>query len=529
MHARGGLIISVTAITLLIGGCKSLSSADMPVLTALAEMAEQGTVAHVDSLPHPSGGSDQPKESLAVPFASAPVPVTEGTPAQPLTLENAIALTFLANPDLQSAEAHEKVAEAALARARADFFPTLALNEGYQVSDNLLRRFEFLLSQGATGVLQGSTIPAAADNFQSELHLSWDVYHGGLRLARTRAAAADSKASKFALVAVQQRLVYKVAEAYYHLYQAIALRAVRRESVEQAESQLRDMKSRIRAGTATQADLFQAESYLTETQVALITATSQVRLSWALLENLVGAHLAGFVMPTALPPPPWADHGALVDRAVAQSEPNGREANSNDTEVEESVASALRDRPEVGETESRRQAAEYRIRAAKASRYPTVSTFADYDHFTGTGASSDSYFVGIAASLYLFDGGRTRMSVRQAEAQVEEILASDRRTRLDIELEVRKACLQRRDARERLNVRSAAVREATENLRQTQSRYDSQSATISDVLAARVSLSNARVQVIQIQADIAIADAELERALGHLTQLLHTASTPDAP
>jgi len=561
-------MLSVFAIALLLAGCKSLFSGDVPERMAQATTGDQGALAAGKNLPHPAGRLEQTKELLPQPAApapttespandpaaktltpentialtsrleqtkgllpqpAAPAPMTEPPANDPaaktLTLQNAIALTTLSNPDLQSAIAREQIAEAALARARVDFFPTLALNEGYQNSDNLLRRFQFLAFQGSQSVLQGGAIPPVADNLQSEVHASWDIYTGGLRLARTRAAAADNDASQFALAAVRERLTYQVAEAYYHLFQAIALREVRQESVEQAESQLKDVESRVRANSATHADQFKAESFLTEMRAALITANNQVRLSWALLENLVGAHLTGYIMPSMLPPPPWGDHVALVDRTIAQSQKDSKGPAGDEEELKESLASALRQRPEVGEGNSQLEAAEHRIRAAKAGRYPTVSTFADYDNYTGTGGTANTYFIGIAASLYLFDGGRTKMSVRQAEAEVRRVLANNRRKQLDIELEVRRAYLNRKDAQEHLNVRSAALREATENLRQTQSRYATQTATLSDVLVARVALANARVQLIHIQADIAIADVEMERALGRLTQLLHPLST----
>jgi outer membrane protein TolC len=518
-------MLSVVVIALLLNGCKTPSSGDAPVLTARGATEDQGAPATEGKPPQLAVRSEQSEAFLPPPAASAPTTESPANDpaAKTLTLESAIALTFVSNPDLQSAIAREQIAEAALARARVEFFPTLALNEGYQVSNNLLRRFQFLFLQGSTSAFQTNMIPAVADNFQSELHASWDVYTGGLRQARTRAAAADNDASQFALAAVRERLTYQVAEAYYHLFQAIALCEVRQESVEQAESQLKDVESRIRANTATHADQFKAESYLTEMRAALITANNQVRLSWALLENLVGAHLAGYVLPSTLPP--WGGHVALVDRTMALSQKDCKEQTDDEKELAESVASALRERPEVSEGNSQWEAAEHRIRAAKAGRYPTVSTFADYDHYTGTGAMSDTYFIGIAASLYLFDGCRTKMSVRQAKAEVSRILAQNRRRQLDIELEVRRAYLNRKDAREHFNVRSAALREATENLRQTQSRYANQTATLSDVLLARVTLANARVQVIHLQADIAIADAELDRALGRLTRLLHPPAT----
>jgi outer membrane protein TolC len=119
--------------------------------------------------------------------------------------------------------------------------------------------------------------------------------------------------------------------------------------------------------------------------------------------------------------------------------------------------------------------------------------------------------------------------VRQAEAQVHEVIARNRRLQLDIELDVRRAYLQRKDARERLTVTSLAVRDAAENLRQVESHYASQTATTTEVLAAQVALSDARVQDVQVRADVEIANAELERAIGRLAQFLHPCAAQAAP
>jgi OMF family outer membrane factor len=449
-------------------------------------------------------------------------------PAAPkgiLTLQAAIAFTLLANPDLQSALARESLAEATLARARSDFFPLLSANENYQASDNVLRKFQFFLAQGQTSPLHFFHPPPVVDNFQSELEIAQNIYTGGLRLARSRSAAADVHAAHFALEAVQNRLVFQVAEAYYRLFQTNALREVRREAVAQTESQVEAVRSRLRAQTATRAELFQVELRLAEVREGLITARNQVSLSWALLENLTGARLAGYALPATLPPPPWADHSPAVERAIA----GAPEATGEDAEVEASVAAALRGRPEVGQGDSQQRAAEFRVRAAQAGKYPSISAVADYDHFTGTGGASDTFFLGLAASLNLFDGHRTRNSVRQAEAQVREIVARNRRLQLDIELDVRRAYLQRKDARERLNVTSSSVRDAAENLRQTRSRFANQTATVTELLAAQVALSDARVRDVQVCADVEIASAELERAVGRLARFLRADAVQSAP
>jgi outer membrane protein len=444
-----------------------------------------------------------------------------------LTLAMVIDMTLAANPDLQTASARAQLAEATIARARADFFPLLGLNENYQASNNLFRRFGFILSQEYSlrdHALLLLHTPQVLDQFQSELHLQQDIYTGGLRMANLHAAQADQQASRFALAAVQNRIVFAAAEAYYRLFQTGVLVGVRREAVAQVESQLRAVQARVRAQTATRSDQLQVELRLAEVREALITARNAEELSWAVLENSTGVRLAEYRMPAALPPAPWDDHSRTAESAVARYLPGHAGADeaggTNGSEVDSAIADALANRPEVAQGQSQKQAAEHRVRAAKSGKYPTLGAVADYDHFTGSIGMTDTFFVGLAASLNLFDGRRTRSSVEQAKARVREAAANNRRIQLDIELDVRRAYLSLKDARERLRVTDTAVRDAEENLRQAQSRFETQTATVTELLDAQLAVSDTRVRQVRSQAEVEIARAELERAIGRFTRFL---------
>lgn len=64
-----------------------------------------------------------------------------------LTLTAVLRLAVDANPDLTSAAEQIGVADAALARARAEFYPRLGISEQYGVSNNPVSAFTFQLSQ----------------------------------------------------------------------------------------------------------------------------------------------------------------------------------------------------------------------------------------------------------------------------------------------------------------------------------------------------------------------------------------------
>jgi outer membrane protein TolC len=269
--------------------------------------------------------------------------------------------------------------------------------------------------------------------------------------------------------------------------------------VEQVESQLAAVRSRFEANTVTRSDVLKVEVQLAQAREALSMAASALDLALAVLENVMGVRLDGRRLPEVLPPAPWTEHMNLV---------------------EEMVAEALAARPEVGEVSNRQAAAEQRVRAAQAGKYPTLGFVADYDAYGGQVRGDQSYFIGLAGSINLFDAGRTGSNVRQAEAQLRELNARQQRILLDIELEVRRASLQVKDARERLKLTSAVVPSAEANLRQVESRFRQQSASTTELLEAQVMLTDARVRAGVAEADVEVARAALERATGRLSPLL---------
>ncbi len=523
MRSKAGIGCLLLGATLLAAGCRTRAAfgppppsdnpSGPPGLSAPPNPPASPANA-VTPASYAEPANDQgPPEALPPPREAAP---GEPTPAA-FTLQEAFQAALAANPDLQAARERTRIAEAVLARARAEYYPSLVWNESYLASNNPLNRFSYLLQQGAIDPALLFSPPSVVDNLQTGLRLQQDLYSGGLRAARSGAAGADAAASRFALAAVRNQTLYQVAEGYYRLFQAGELIAVRRQSVRQVEEELAAVRARVRAQTAVESDALQVEVRLAQAREALVTALNQHELTWAILENVVGTRLPRRSLPETLPPAPWSDRIDAVESAVAQAI---RSADGPD-DAEAAVSEAMGKRPEVGQVESQRRAAEERVRAARAGKLPSVGLVSDYNFFTGsTGAGRQSFFVGLIGSLNLWDGGRTKANVEQARAQLREILARDRRVRLDIELDVRRAYLQLKDARERLRVATSAVESAGSALRQIESRYANQTATVTQLLEAQVGLTDARVRVTNARAEIEVARAALQRAVGRFTDLL---------
>ncbi|NOX53712.1 MAG: TolC family protein, partial [Planctomycetes bacterium] len=457
----------------------------------------------------PSSGPIAARDSSPPPVAPAAAlyeePLAEsgadGTPAaSPLQLIEVLQMALESSPDLDAASEQTWVSEAGLRRARAEFYPTLSFAESYGVTDNPVQVFSYQLNQAILSFNQDFNNPRTTDNFDTRLRVQYGLYTGGRRLAEMRAAQWQLQADHAALESTRNELIFRAAQAYYRLLQANELVRVRQETVEQVQRHLEFVQARFRAETAVKSDVLSVEVRLAEAREQLGTAQHQVELAWAVLENVLGRRLRRRPLPPAVPKAPWSDH---VD------------------ELEQAVAAALDGRPEVNQISSRYQAAQYAVEAAEAGKRPTLSFVGDYNVFTGDfQRGNDSFFVGLVLELNLLDAGRTRAEVDRAAAQARVLAAKYRRLAADIELDVRRAYLQLRDAEQRLAVAKQAVEYATESLREIEVRYRGQTATITELIDAQVRLSDARVRHANAQADVEIARASLERAVGRLAEIV---------
>jgi outer membrane protein TolC len=418
----------------------------------------------------------------------------------PLTLTDVIDLTLASNPDLVSASEQIFVADAALNRARADFYPELGIGQEYGVSNVPAQTFMYRLNQRQFDPTTPLNRQESRDNFLTQLSIEQNLYAGNRRRHQVCAEMAERDAAVNNLAAVQNQLVFDAAEAYYRLLQAYVLVGVREEAVKQVEQHLKIVDSRFRNETAVKSDVLSVEVRLAEVREAEITAKNQLELAWSVLENVIGSPIGRAPLPEQVTPAPWSEFA---------------------DELEIAIGEAMNLRPELGVLSSQRQAAAEGIEIARSGKRIHADAVASYNVFTRDfRVGSEAYFLGLIARVNLFDGGRTEYDVEQAAARLRELRAREQRLMLDIELDVRRSHLQLVDARQRLEVTTQAIEQAGESLREIEVRYRGQASTITELIDAQVALSNARVRRANAEADVEIARASLQRAVGRLSTAL---------
>lgn len=129
----------------------------------------------------------------------------------------------------------------------------------------------------------------------------------------------------------------------------------------------------------------------------------------------------------------------------------------------------------------------------------------------------------------LYDAGQTRQGVHAAELERDISAEQQRRTRMDVIAGVVRTYFGAVLAAESLHTAEEAVRSAQADLDRARTVRDAGMSTDADVLSIEVHLAGVREQQIRRRADLHIARASLNEALGQPLDTPHHLTSPLAP
>ncbi len=165
------------------------------------------------------------------------------------------------------------------------------------------------------------------------------------------------------------------------------------------------------------------------------------------------------------------------------------------------------------------------VRSAKGAYLPNLnatssggtsfSTFARPDPSTGAiGKGATTVNMGLSASVDLFTGFRRGADNRAARATENAAQVGLVDARYQVALTTTQTFFDALSAKQLARVRQASVDRAGEQLKVSIAKLRSGSATRSDSLRSLVNLGNARLQLINTEAQLAQAEADLARLIG---------------
>lgn len=389
--------------------------------------------------------------------------------------------------DLRVAQARFERANALAGEAQSRLFPAISAGAeagGTQQSDNYL-------------FPRGFAPRGWPDYGQATLSLNWELDFWGKNRAALRAARSDADAAAAEAAATRLAVSAGIADAYADLSSLFAQRDATQDAV-RVRSRTRElMAGRLAQGLENQGAVERAASALATAQGELVGLDESI----ALTRNRIAALM-----------------GQGPDRGLAITRPSVEVASGFGLPTN-LPAELIGRRPDIIAARRRAEAADSRIREARAAFYPNVN-LAALAGFQSLGidklfnSGSDFGTVAPAVSLPILDGGRLRAQYRGAESSYRAAVAQYDGALVQALREVADAITSRRALEDRLNHAQAAERAAEAAWRVANNRYRGGLATYLDVLAAEDVLISTRRTVATLQNRAFALDVALIRALG---------------
>ncbi|HOF88614.1 MAG TPA: TolC family protein, partial [Armatimonadota bacterium] len=200
---------------------------------------------------------------LCVAGAVAQPPAAPAAPAEPLTVEEAVAFALRNNPAVTVAAQDVRIAEAGVASARAEGRPTVTV-----ASTSTYNPAPASITLPGSGGDPDRTINLS-DSFSTGIQVtgSQPVWPSSRWRAPVEAARAQVGAQETTLSRTRQQIAYQVRQAYYQLLSAHQLQDVADDAVRVAEGQLTLARNTFEAGTAPRLDVVQATAALESARV----------------------------------------------------------------------------------------------------------------------------------------------------------------------------------------------------------------------------------------------------------------------
>ena len=425
---------------------------------------------------------------LSIPaLASAQAPV-------PLTLDDAIAQGLANSRRLAEIESRAEAADFAIAGRQAAERPLVALQGGYTRTNHVA---EFAIA--FPGRPPQVVYPDIPDNLRSRLDLQWPIYSGGRADALERAARAERGAIGNDLDAARADLRLEITRAFWALVTAREMESVLQRSLEAVTAHVKDVRARLSSGLIPPNDVSSAEAQASHQRLLALEAAAQRAIAEADLRRLTGNDAA-----TA------AESGDTRQPPATATVPTA-----------DLVAAAIKARPERQALEQRATSADLRAAAVAASARPQIAAAGGYDYarpnpriFPRRGEWQTSWDATINLTWTLWDGGR-----RAAEHGEARATAAALKTRVEdfdrqVAFEVRARAQELGAGRQAVTAADDEIRAAAEAERVVGERYKAGVATGTDVLDAQVARLQAELDRTRAVANVRLAEARLERAIG---------------
>ncbi|CUH14128.1 Outer membrane efflux protein BepC precursor [Jannaschia seosinensis] len=417
---------------------------------------------------------------------AAALALIAAAPLQAETLSDTLVQAYRSSPILEQQRLLLRATDEDVAVAVSALRPTVNFQASYSKATtftDLQTRTSPLGQTQQLGGRQTTTDGSLA------LVLEYTLVDGGQRALRLSAAKEAVLAARFNLVQIEQNVLLDAVRAYFDLRLAVQTVDVRESNVGLVTQQLQAAEDRFEVGEVTRTDVAIARARLSESQSLLAAARGDVDIARENYRLAVGELPTG----TLAAPPSVPEIPPNVDRAQQL---------------------ALQVHPLISSGQHDVAALTILAEAAAADRLPTIGL---QGRLGRSRPDIDRASVGLTGNVPLYTGGRLPALQRRAIARAQAQRASLGQTARDIVEAVGRAWAGLLVARAQIEANEEGVRAARLAFDGFREEAQLGARTTLDVLNAEQDLLDARVSLLEAEAQAQLAIYNILAAIGLLT------------
>lgn len=418
--------------------------------------------------------------------------VAEAQSAGPLTEDEAVRRALEHNAGLQSARADAAEARATWAEARSGRLPSVDAQASYmRLSDVPSADVSF---PGLDTTL--TLLPVERDRYHAEISVEQPLFTGFRVTNQVRAARRGFDAADMRLRQAEADVAFQVRETYWRLAEAMAAADAVEAALATMDAYVREVRSRVDAGTALLADLLSVQTRRAEVRLQQVDAQNAVEVARLELNRLIGAPLDASTTP--------------ADAVAAESGTTERDV----------VADG---HPQVEALRAEVAALQAQVRAAQGAWLPHVAAVGRFVYarpnpyyFLEQDEFRRSWEAGLTLRWSLFDGGRRSASTDAARARLASARGQLQELERRLDVRIRRQHLEAERAAQAARVAAEAMDEARESLRVAQRLFEEGMILASQLLDAEQAFREAELRLARSEADRQIARAALLNVQGRV-------------
>jgi len=296
-----------------------------------------------------------------------------------------------------------------------------------------------------------------------------------------------------------QNVILQVETAYYNYLYSKALLQAAEVNLKNAQLNYEAAQEKLRAGLATIADVLQAKTAVSQSQLSLDIAKGQIEIMRGTLATAVG-------LPTNAP----YDIEDILPENIAIEKKTDK--------VENLIQQAFEKRQDLAALRAQLLKAEAHIKNVKAKGLPSINANANIarTYYKDIDVPGNNYSATLSIKFPLFTGFSQTYDEIKAKAAADEIKEQLNLKMQEVSLQVWSSYYNLKTAEQKIITSKDLLASAEENYRVALDRYKAGVGSILDLLAAQNALENARAQDVRSRTDWFLSLVQLAYDTGSL-------------